>query len=56
MSKFRDRPILSNWREPDPAPRVDGLRLWAMDLAGGVLMIFAFGAFFFLAYVLAGAL
>lgn len=52
MSKYKDRPILSNWREEPP--RVSTW-VWAADLLGGALLIVAIGALTFLAAVLANA-
>lgn len=38
MSKYRDRPILSNWREEI---RADGLQRWPVDIAS----VFCFAIF-----------
>lgn len=49
MSKYKDRPILSNWREEPP--RVSAW-VWAADLLGGVLVIaFIIGMIFLVAAV-----
>lgn len=52
MSKYKDRPVLSNWREEPP--RVSAW-VWAADLIGGALLIVGVIGLVFLVWVLKDA-